>query len=190
MAAQYPHGRDPGNSLGRHYSDFQLIGLAKPLSRRPSISENLQNPVPIGEVRVGIAERCNMRLEKVSSPFPHFDVPAGFTLDSYFEHVTREGFARRLDTLRPLENLGRLKHSIAEYEQRLARELAIIQQMNFSGYFLIVWDFIRYARDNNIPVGPGRGSAAGSPPGRRCRVRQYRRLAARTRETSCQRRRR
>jgi hypothetical protein len=52
MAAQYPHGRDPGNSLGRHYSDFQLIGLAKPLSRRPSISENLQNPVPIGEVRL------------------------------------------------------------------------------------------------------------------------------------------
>src|ERR1700757_1329587 len=111
---------------------------------------------------LGIAERCNMRLEKVSSPFPHFDVPAGFTLDSYFEHVTREGFARRLDTLRPLENLGRLKHSIAEYEQRLSREIAIIQQMNFSGYFLIVWDFIRYARDSNIPVGPGRGSAAGS----------------------------
>src|ERR1700757_385198 len=111
---------------------------------------------------LGIAERCNMRLEKISNPFPHFDVPAGFTLDSYFEHVSREGFARRLDTLRPLENLGRLKHSIAEYEQRLARELAIIQQMNFSGYFLIVWDFIRYARDNNIPVGPGRGSAAGS----------------------------
>jgi hypothetical protein len=55
MAAQYPHGRDPGNSLGRHYSDFQLIGLsgyAKPLSRRPSVSENLQNPVPIGEVRL------------------------------------------------------------------------------------------------------------------------------------------
>jgi len=54
-----------------------------------------------------------------------------------------------------------LKHSISEYEQRLARELSIIQQMQFSGYFLIVWDFIRYAREHNIPVGPGRGSAAG-----------------------------
>ena len=54
MAAQYPHDRNPGNSLGRHYSDFQLIGLAKPLSRRPSISENLQNPVPIGEVRLAL----------------------------------------------------------------------------------------------------------------------------------------
>ena len=61
-----------------------------------------------------------------------------------------------------LQAQGRLKHSIAEYEQRLARELAIIQQMQFSGYFLIVWDFIRYAQEHDIPVGPGRGSAAGS----------------------------
>src|SRR5271170_4326295 len=111
---------------------------------------------------LAIAERCSTRLEKVSNPFPHFDVPAGYTLDSYFEHVTREGFARRLDLLRGLQAQGRVKHSIAEYEQRLARELAIIQQMQFSGYFLIVWDFIRYAKENNIPVGPGRGSAAGS----------------------------
>jgi DNA polymerase III subunit alpha len=111
---------------------------------------------------LAIAERCNTRLEKVSNPFPHFEVPAGYTLDSYFEHVTRQGFARRLETLRNLQQQGRLKHSLAEYEQRLAREIGIIQQMQFSGYFLIVWDFIRYARECNIPVGPGRGSAAGS----------------------------
>jgi DNA polymerase III subunit alpha len=111
---------------------------------------------------LAIAERCNLRLEKVIDPFPHFDVPPGYTLDSYFEHVAREGFARRLEPLRSLERQGRLKHNLADYEQRLARELAIIQQMQFSGYFLIVWDFIRYARDANIPVGPGRGSAAGS----------------------------
>jgi len=111
---------------------------------------------------LAIAERCSMRLEKVKNPFPHFDVPAGYTLDSYFEHVTREGFARRLEALRELEQSGRLKHSLAQYEQRLARELGIIQQMRFSGYFLIVWDFIRYAKEHNIPVGPGRGSAAGS----------------------------
>jgi DNA polymerase III subunit alpha len=111
---------------------------------------------------LGIAERCNMRLEKISNPFPHFEVPDGFTLDSYFEHVSRQGFARRLETLRPLDAQGRLKHNLTEYEQRLARELAIIQQMKFSGYFLIVWDFIRYARERDIPVGPGRGSAAGS----------------------------
>jgi DNA polymerase-3 subunit alpha len=109
-----------------------------------------------------IAERCNLKLEKVSSPFPHFDVPPGFTLDSYFEHVTREGFARRLEILRDMARQGRLKHRLADYEQRLARELGIIQQMKFSGYFLIVWDFIRYAKEHDIPVGPGRGSAAGA----------------------------
>ena len=111
---------------------------------------------------LAIAERCHVRLEKVSNPFPHFDVPAGYTLDTYFEHVTREGFARRLELIRELSAAGQIKHGIAEYEQRLARELAIIQQMQFSGYFLIVWDFIRYAKDHDIPVGPGRGSAAGS----------------------------
>ncbi len=110
---------------------------------------------------LAIAERCNMRLEKVSNPFPHFDVPEGYTLDSYFEHVTREGFARRLEALRTAGQ-GAMKHSVAEYEQRLAQEIAIIQQMQFSGYFLIVWDFVRYAREHGIPVGPGRGSAAGS----------------------------
>src|SRR5271165_5815684 len=80
-----------------------------------------------------IAERCNLRLEKVPSPFPHFDVPEGFTLDSYFEHITREGFAGRMESLRAAASSGRLKHSLEEYEQRLARELAIIQQMKFSG---------------------------------------------------------
>jgi len=111
---------------------------------------------------LGIAERCNLRLEKVANPFPHFDVGPGFTLDSYFEHVTREGFARRLELLRPLAEQGRLKHTLTDYEQRLNREIGIIQQMQFPGYFLIVWDFIRYAKDHDIPVGPGRGSAAGS----------------------------
>src|ERR1700758_1109948 len=109
-----------------------------------------------------IAERCHLKLEKIPNPFPQFEVPAGYTIDSYFVHVTREGFARRLETLRSLVAEGRLKHSLTDYEQRLARELTIIQQMKFSGYFLIVWDFIRYAREHDIPVGPGRGSAAGS----------------------------
>jgi DNA polymerase-3 subunit alpha len=109
-----------------------------------------------------IAERCSLRLEKVANPFPEFEVPPGYTIDSYFVHVSREGFARRLDALRPLHEQGRLRHSISEYEQRLERELGIIQQMKFAGYFLIVWDFIRYAKERNIPVGPGRGSAAGS----------------------------
>src|SRR3954453_8687132 len=109
-----------------------------------------------------IAERCHLKIDKIPNPFPKFEVPPEYTIDSYFVHVTREGFARRLETLRPQSELSKLKHSIADYEQRLERELAIIQQMKFPGYFLIVWDFIRYAKERGIPVGPGRGSAAGS----------------------------
>ncbi len=121
-----------------------------------------QNAPQVLSRTLDIAERCNLRLEKVPSPFPRFDVPDGFTLDTYFEHITRQGFARRMENLRTAASAGRLKHSLADYEQRLAREIAIIQQMKFSGYFLIVWDFIRYARERGIPVGPGRGSAAGA----------------------------
>ena len=109
-----------------------------------------------------IAERCNTKLEKVKDPFPQFEVPSGFTIPDYFEHVTREGFAQRLNILRELKAMGRMKHSLEDYEQRLSREIGIIRQMQFAGYFLIVWDFIRYAKEHNIPVGPGRGSAAGA----------------------------
>jgi DNA polymerase-3 subunit alpha len=113
---------------------------------------------------LAIAERCHFDLKKVKvkDPFPEFTVPEGYTLDSYFEHVARQGFARRWESLGQLEAAGRLKKSRSDYEQRLAREISIIQQMKFSGYFLIVWDFIRYAKENQIPVGPGRGSAAGA----------------------------
>ncbi|HKW75376.1 MAG TPA: DNA polymerase III subunit alpha [Terriglobales bacterium] len=109
-----------------------------------------------------IAERCGFKLAKVKNPFPEFQVPEGYTLDSYFEHVAREGFARRWTMLAAMAEAGRLKKSRADYEERLSREIGIIQQMKFSGYFLIVWDFIRYAKENSIPVGPGRGSAAGA----------------------------
>lgn len=109
-----------------------------------------------------IAERCNVKLNKIPNPFPKFDVPEGYDIDSYFEHVCREGFAKRMNLLRELQSQGRLKHSFSEYEQRLKWEIDIIKQMKFPGYFLIVWDFIRFAKENNIPVGPGRGSAAGS----------------------------
>jgi DNA polymerase-3 subunit alpha len=111
---------------------------------------------------IEIAERCNVRLEKVHDPFPQFEVPSGYSLPDYFEHITREGFVNRLNILRELQGLGRLKHSLEEYEKRLSREIETIRQMQFSGYFLIVWDFIRYAKERNIPVGPGRGSAAGA----------------------------
>jgi DNA polymerase III subunit alpha len=109
------------------------------------------------------AERCSLKLSKVDNPFPEFSVPAGHTIDSYFEKVCREGFRKRLDSaIRHLQDRGLLRHPIADYEARLEREISIIKQMKFPGYFLIVWDFIHYAREHDIPVGPGRGSAAGS----------------------------
>jgi DNA polymerase-3 subunit alpha len=108
-------------------------------------------------------ERCNLELTKVKDPFPKFDVPEGETLDSYFEQVCRAGWRHRRDTaIKHLESTGKLRKSIADYEARLNREIDCIKQMKFPGYFMIVWDFIRYAKSINIPVGPGRGSAAGS----------------------------
>ncbi len=109
-----------------------------------------------------IAQRCNVKLEKIREPFPRFDVPEEHTTDTYFEYVARQGFERRRPRLEALRANGRLKHDLPEYIERLDREIAVIQQMRFSGYFLIVWDFIRFAKSQGIPVGPGRGSAAGS----------------------------
>jgi DNA polymerase-3 subunit alpha len=109
-----------------------------------------------------IAGRVNLHLERKQHVFPHFEVPAGETLDSYFEKVTREGFAERRVRLERLRTEGRLRHPLEAYEERLEREIELIKQMRFAGYFLIVWDFIRFAREKCIPVGPGRGSAAGS----------------------------
>ncbi|MDR3773024.1 MAG: DNA polymerase III subunit alpha [Terracidiphilus sp.] len=110
-----------------------------------------------------IAERCNLKLAKVENPFPEFAVPEGHTIDSYFEQVCREGFKKRLDTsIAHLAARGVLRAAQHQYEARLDFEIGIIKQMSYAGYFLIVWDFIKYARDNGIPVGPGRGSATGS----------------------------
>ncbi len=110
-----------------------------------------------------IAERCNLKLHKVDNPFPEFAVPEGHTIDSYFEEVCREGLKKRLETaVRQLELRGVRRATPHEYEARLNFEIDIIKQMKYSGYFLIVWDFIKYARDHGIPVGPGRGSATGS----------------------------
>jgi DNA polymerase III subunit alpha len=108
-------------------------------------------------------DRCNLKLSKVADPFPVFEVPEGETLYSYFEKVCRDGLQKRIETsIAHLRSRGLLRKSLDEYHARLEREISIIENMKFPGYFMIVWDFIRYAREQNIPVGPGRGSAAGS----------------------------
>ncbi|MBW4637829.1 MAG: DNA polymerase III subunit alpha [Gloeocapsa sp. UFS-A4-WI-NPMV-4B04] len=89
------------------------------------------------------------------SRIPNYEVPAGHTADTYLEQVTWEGL---------LQRFNRKSHAEIDpiYKERLEYELKMMQQMGFSTYFLVVWDYIKYARDNRIPVGPGRGSAAGS----------------------------
>lgn len=86
---------------------------------------------------------------------PDYPVPAGYTADAYMEKVAREGLAQRRDC-KSIEEVE------PEYQERLEYELKMMQQMGFSTYFLVVWDYIKFARDQGIPVGPGRGSAAGS----------------------------
>src|SRR5207245_1618344 len=83
-------------------------------------------------------------------------------IESYCGHVARQGFEKRRPRLEAMRAAGQLKHDLPEYIERLEREILMIQQMKFSGYFLIVWDFIRFAKSRSIPVWPGRGSAAGS----------------------------
>jgi DNA polymerase-3 subunit alpha len=111
---------------------------------------------------VDIAHRCNVKIERIPSPFPEFQVPAGHTAGSYFEKVVREGFASRVPILERQAQQGMLHNPLSEYEKRLTSEIEMIQKMRYEGYFLIVWDFIHYARTQDVPVGPGRGSAAGS----------------------------
>ncbi len=109
-----------------------------------------------------IAQRCHVKLEKVTQPFPEVRRP-GRALHRHLLRVRRPPGIRKAPAApRSPARSGRLKHDLPEYAERLDREIRMIQQMKFSGYFLIVWDFIRFAKSRGIPVGPGRGSAAGS----------------------------
>ncbi|HKT35645.1 MAG TPA: DNA polymerase III subunit alpha [Nitrospira sp.] len=102
-----------------------------------------------------IADHCELELALNKTHLPQYKAPEGYTRESYVEHLAIEGLKSRL-TERPSTI------PTAVYEQRLRQELMVICSMGFAGYFLIVWDIIRFARSRNIPVGPGRGSAAGS----------------------------
>jgi DNA polymerase-3 subunit alpha len=107
---------------------------------------------------VEIAERCQLSLRLGEAMLPSFQVPAGFDAEGYFRHIARTGLERRLQEL-AAQGKG---VDPTLYAQRLDTELDVIAKMDFSGYFLIVWDFIRHAKESGIPVGPGRGSGAGS----------------------------
>lgn len=102
------------------------------------------------ESTLKIAEMCNVKIPMDQMLLPEFKVPEGYNQDSYLEHLCIEGLKERFGTLRP------------EHKERLDFELGVIRRMGFSGYFLIVWDFIKHARSIGVPVGPGRGSGAGA----------------------------
>ena len=106
---------------------------------------------------LALATRCNLELSLGTYHLPAFPVPANETLDSWIRGQARAGLSRRLDKHPPAPEHGR-----APYELRLDSELDVIITMGFAGYFLIVADFINWAKDHDIPVGPGRGSGAGS----------------------------
>jgi DNA polymerase-3 subunit alpha len=115
---------------------------------------------------VEIAERIDLKLPENINHLPRYPIPEsdqGLTANQYFEKVVREGFEFRRQTVwDPQISRGALKQPFSDYQTRLSSEIEMINQMGFAGYFLIVWDFVRYAKQNSIPVGPGRGSAAGS----------------------------
>ena len=110
---------------------------------------------------VEIAKRCNLEIRLGESFLPKFPIPEGETEASYFCRVSKEGLELRLNIL-----LDKASEDYAaqrkKYDDRLQIELDVINTMGFPGYFLIVADFIQWSRDNGIPVGPGRGSGAGS----------------------------
>ena len=145
---------DP-NRMRFSHPEFYMKSRAEMMALFGEIPDAVDRPFDI-------AQRCHVKLEKVKNPFPDFPLPTQHTTDSYFEHVAREGFEKRRSRLEAMAARGALKCHVEDYAERLDFEIKMIQQMKFSGYFLIVWDFIRFARSMNIPVGPGRGSAAGS----------------------------
>ena len=139
----------------RRYSDQQYL-------RTPAEMAELFADLPEAlENSVEIARRCNLRLELGKNVLPDFPVPEGMSTADYFTAQARAGLERRLPRL-----LDPTAPDFADrrrpYDERLETELKVIIQMGFPGYFLIVADFIQWAREHGVPVGPGRGSGAGS----------------------------
>jgi len=135
----------------RDYSDQQYL-------KSPEEMEALFADLPEAlENTVELAKRCNLELQFGTYYLPDFPVPEGYDLDSHIRELSRQGLKERLAAA-PLAD-GK---TLADYETRLERELDVIIKMGFPGYFLIVADFINWGKQNGIPVGPGRGSGAGS----------------------------
>ena len=140
----------------RTYSDQQYLKSPEEMAELFSdLPEALENTIEI-------AKRCNIEVQLGKYFLPDFPVPAGLTMDEYFRQVSFEGLEERLAVLWPKDTTPNYEEKRQVYIDRLNFELDIIIQMGFPGYFLIVMDFIKWAKNNGVPVGPGRGSGAGS----------------------------
>jgi len=138
----------------RRFSEEQyLLGSDEMASRFADVPSALANTVEI-------ARRCNLTLTLGQPRLPDFPTPGGVSLDDYLVQLSREGLERRLLQLFP--DAAEREARRPQYEERLALECRTIIQMGFPGYFLIVQDFINWGKNNGVPVGPGRGSGAGS----------------------------
>jgi len=139
----------------RRYSEDQYLKSAEEMAELfNDIPEALQNSVEI-------AKRCNVELRLGEYFLPNYPVPEGMTMDEFFRKLCRDGLDERLKVILAAEGSD-TPEARKEYYDRLDFELDIILQMGFPGYFLIVMDFIQWAKNHDIPVGPGRGSGAGS----------------------------
>ncbi|MBP9218126.1 MAG: DNA polymerase III subunit alpha [Sterolibacterium sp.] len=138
----------------RHFTEAQYFKTQAEMAELfADLPEALENSVEI-------ARRCNLGIELGKSRLPQFPIPDGLSDDAYLDQQAHEGLERRLAQLYPDEAVRAEKRP--HYLERMAFEINTIQQMGFPGYFLIVADFINWAKNNGVPVGPGRGSGAGS----------------------------
>ncbi|MBN1684083.1 MAG: DNA polymerase III subunit alpha [Gammaproteobacteria bacterium] len=139
----------------RAYTEQQYLRSSEEMQELfADIPEALENTVEI-------AKRCNLQVSLGQSYLPQFPVPEGITTEQYLEDVSRKGLEERLKIILNSNNPD-FAQQRKPYDERLKFELDVIHQMGFSGYFLIVADFIQWSKDHGIPVGPGRGSGAGS----------------------------
>ena len=146
----------------RHYSAAQYLRNGEEMA---TLLDDVPEAIANG---LEIAKRCNFSLSLGKSVLPAFPVPDGQTEAAFLESEARQGLERALEPVFVQEGIATADCQVerqacsAPYFERLATELDVIRGMGFPGYFLIVADFIRWARDNGVPVGPGRGSGAGS----------------------------
>ncbi|WP_394559487.1 DNA polymerase III subunit alpha [Aquipseudomonas alcaligenes] len=140
----------------RNYSEEQYLKSPAEMAELfADLPEALENTVEI-------AKRCNIDVQLGKYFLPDFPTPNGMGIDDYLRHASFEGLEERLAVLWPKDTTPNYEEKRQVYVDRLNFELDIIIQMGFPGYFLIVMDFIKWAKNNDVPVGPGRGSGAGS----------------------------